>query len=155
MATFDKDLIFVHPEIASPPAGKDKITCLKNMVNVLSDRGYLQNIEQVFIRLMKRENDLSTGIGNHIAVPHVRDSHIKAFKAVIYLLDKEIDFNSLDDKGVRLIILFAVPEDEGNSYMHLLAKVSEFLRDTDNRISILRASNKNEIYKKFRRLEYV
>lgn len=155
MAVFAPGLIFIHPRLRKSASGSDKEAYLSDMVEVLREHDFLGKTGHIFSKLMDREKDFSTGIGNHIAIPHIRDEDIKAFKAVIYLLDKEIDFNSLDEKGVKLIILFAVPEKEGNSYMKILGKVSEFLRDPEKRDSIFNTTNRQELYKQFRRLEHV
>ena len=152
MGIFTPDLIVIGWETDRQSISEKK-QCLRSMVNLLADRGVAVQQDKIFDKLMEREEIMSTGIGNKIAIPHIRDDAIRFFKAVIYLLDKEIDFNSIDGKKVRLIICFAVPKDSGASYMKLLSKVSEFLRNPANRSQVFNEKTKEGIYNVFRRLE--
>ncbi len=135
------------------PSLNEKETCLWKMIELLHNEGHILEKQSVYDKLMGREMDMSTGIGNQIAIPHVRHEMIDSFKAIVYLLDNEIDFNSIDGRKVRLIIFFAIPEKGGGNYMKVLSKVSEFLRNPDKRSLVFSASDSNELYRIFRRIE--
>ncbi|MCX6984367.1 MAG: PTS sugar transporter subunit IIA, partial [Lentisphaerae bacterium] len=82
--------------------GADKKTVLKNVVDIMKlpedvDRGILYDV------LLARENMASTGIGEGIAIPHVRNPVIlNVGYPVITLcfLEKPIDFGALDKQDV-------------------------------------------------------
>jgi len=154
MSVFSAELTVIgwKPEMNSIPLS-EKEQCLKSMVDLLSNKGFTNDKRNLFQKLISREKDMSTGIGNQIAIPHVRDKSISNFKAVIYLLDREIDFNSIDGRKVRLIIFFAIPENDSGNYMKTMSKVVEFLRKADNRSQILDCTNSEDLNKSFRRLE--
>jgi mannitol/fructose-specific phosphotransferase system IIA component (Ntr-type) len=102
---------------------------------------------------LERERVLSTGIGRGVAIPHLRDSSISELRAGIYLLDNEIEFDSLDRKKVKLIICLAVPDKESKGYMKLLQKVSEFFRNETNRLTVYNCMDSDELLKIFRSIE--
>ena len=131
----------------------EKEQCLLSMLEMLVENNIVTDKNLLFSKILDREHAMSTGIGNRIAIPHVRDSSISSFKAVIYLLDKEIDFASIDGRKVKLVILFVIPEKESTNYMRLLGKVSELLREEEIRSLVFNCRNKNKLYTIFRRLE--
>lgn len=154
MPIFSPERTFIGYKL--PPADNSitaKEQCLLSMIDLLSEKGYITDKKGVFDKLLERESYMSTGIGNHIAIPHIRHQAIKSFRAIIYLLDNELDFNSLDGRKVRLVIFTAIPENEGNRYMKLLGKMAEFLRKPDNRMEVLATSDRNKLYEIFRRIE--
>jgi len=147
MSTFSSELIKIDYW------AKDKKSCLSDAVKMLATKGIIDKPEVYLEKLLEREEIMSTGIGRRIAIPHLRDSAVREFKAAIYLLDNEIDFNSIDKVTVKLIIVFAIPDESGDKYMKLIGSISGFLRDKENREMVMACRDKVELLRKFRRIE--
>jgi PTS system nitrogen regulatory IIA component len=71
----------------------------------------------VFNALLKREELGSTGVGNGVAIPHVRLEQVKEPFGIMVRLKGPIDFNAVDGQLVDLVCLLllskenAPPED--------------------------------------------
>ena len=52
---------------------KTKDECLGFFAKTLKDKGYGKSSETILLKALEREGQFSTGIGEHIAIPHIRD----------------------------------------------------------------------------------
>ena len=66
-----------------------------------------------------REEEGQTGIGNYIAIPHGKSPYVDRIGVAIGVTENEIPWESLDGKGVKGIILFAVGDDNEGAQEHL------------------------------------
>lgn len=83
----------------------------------------------IFETLMQREKLGSTGVGHGVAIPHGKLPGLDRLVGVFALLDKPIDFDSLDGEPVDVMFLLLAPESAGADHLKALAKVSRLLRD--------------------------
>lgn len=88
------------------------------------------NDRKIFETLLERERLGSTGVGNGIAIPHGRLGDFTRLYGVFARLDKQIDFDSIDEQPIDLIFLLLAPEGAGADHLKALARVSRLLRDT-------------------------
>ncbi|MCB1334349.1 MAG: PTS sugar transporter subunit IIA [Roseivivax sp.] len=79
--------------------------------------------------LMERESLGPTGVGHGVALPHARASGLNEVSGVFILLEKPIDFESVDRQPVDLVFALFAPEDAGVEHLKALALVSRTLRD--------------------------
>lgn len=80
-------------------------------------------------RLMEREQALSTGLGNGIAIPHPRtqQAYLDEPLVAVCFLEKEVDYNALDQQPVGILFLILCPDLK--LHLHLLSSLSFCLRD--------------------------
>lgn len=109
------DLQTVQPHMA---AGS-KEEALDKMAASLQEAGYLKDKEGFLQDVYKREQEGCTGIGGYIAIPHGKSQHVQKIGVSIATIDEEIPWETLDDKGVRVIVLFAVGSDDASAQEHL------------------------------------
>lgn len=104
----------------------DKEDALKKMIKMLLDAGYIDDAEGFYEDVLLRESQGITGIGNYIAIPHGKSSSVSKVGISIAKLNNEIQWETNDGKGVKVIFLFAVGDDSENSLEHLklLAQVA-------------------------------
>jgi fructose PTS system EIIA component len=95
--------------------------CLKKSEGVIDYDKFLQDV-------FKRENDITTGIGNNIAIPHARTKMVKDFVIAIGRSNAGVDFHSVDGKPVNIIILMGAPLDKISSYLKILSHLSHLLK---------------------------
>src|SRR5690606_29846945 len=96
--------------------------------------------EQILATLMGREELGSTGLGNGIAIPHGKIQGLKQVTAVFARLDAGIDFDSVDDQPVDLVVLLLAPVGAGADHLNALSRVARLLR-TESVTEQLRAEN--------------
>lgn len=77
----------------------------------------------LFDMLMYRENLMSTGIGEGIALPHTKDFLINSHYDIVVpmFLAKSIDFGSLDNKPVCVLFFLFASQDK--SHLNLVNKI--------------------------------
>lgn len=79
--------------------------------------------------LMERESLGPTGVGHGVALPHARISGVDKVLGVFIMLEKPVDFDSVDRQPVDLICALFAPEEAGVEHLKALALVSRSLRD--------------------------
>lgn len=109
--------------------GADKPTVLRNIVDVMHlpeevDREFLYQV------LLARENLGSTGIGDGIAIPHVRNPivlHITKPTITLCFLEHPINFGAIDGEPVD--ILFTLISPTVRAHLHLLSRLGFVLQN--------------------------
>jgi len=89
-----------------------KATCKKQVLHDLADlasakTGIGQN--EIFQTLLEREKLGSTGIGHGIAIPHGRLDGLNDITGIAAVLDKPVDFESVDDDPVDIVFMLLAP----------------------------------------------
>jgi len=79
--------------------------------------------------LLERESLGPTGVGHGVALPHARLDGLDQVVGVLTLLEKPIDFDSVDRQPVDLAFALFAPIDAGVEHLKALALVSRTLRD--------------------------
>jgi nitrogen PTS system EIIA component len=101
-----------------------------------------------------REAMGSTGIGDGIAIPHVRNPillHVDAPQVSLFLLRHPVDFDSVDGQPVHAIFLVISPTIP--AHLRILAQLGFVLRDPGLRELLRRQAPSEEILERVRTLE--
>ena len=133
--------------------GEDKGSVLASIVRIMNlpdevDREFLLRV------LLAREEMASTGIGEGIAIPHVRNPivlHVQRPMCCLCFLEKPIDFKALDGKPVHSLFTLVSPTVRGHLY--LLSRLAFALRDPGFKAAIARQGTREEILHEARRVE--
>jgi nitrogen PTS system EIIA component len=113
--------------------GEAKAEVLQKIVSLFPGIGS-QERESIFKAIMARETLGSTGIGNGIAIPHVRNPIILNIKEPLILLcflEKPIDFGALD--GQKVSTVFTMISPTARIHLHFLARLSFLLQNKEIR----------------------
>ncbi len=86
--------------------------------------------------LMERETLGPTGVGHGVALPHARIDGLETVQGAFILLEKPIDFDSIDRAPVDLIFALFAPENAGVEHLKALALVSRTLREPSVRTKL-------------------
>lgn len=108
-------------------------TSKKRLMQELGDvvqTAYGLDAATVVEALNTREALGPTGVGHGVALPHARLEGLESVVGVFVLLDKPIDFSSVDRQPVDLAFALFAPEDAGVEHLKALALVSRTLRDS-------------------------
>ncbi len=108
---------------------KNKEEAITYLAEKLKDAGYIADVEEYVADIYLRESQGQTGIGHYVAIPHGKSDSVTQVGIAIGKLEQEIEWETLDGKGVKLIFLFAVGNDNENAKTHLklLAEVARTL----------------------------
>lgn len=134
-------------------AGTDKESVLRSVAEHMRlpeevDREFLLRV------LLAREALASTGIGDGIAIPHVRNPivlHVNKPMISLCFLEKPVDFDALDGKPVHA--LFSLISPTVRAHLHLLSRLAFGIRDAGFRDAVARQASRDEILNEARRME--
>jgi PTS system nitrogen regulatory IIA component len=96
--------------------------------------------ERIFAEVVKREDLGSTGVGNGLALPHVRLAEIARPSALFARLQRPIDFDAVDGQGVDLVVLLLLPN-ASKLAQSALACVAKAFRDPRRLEHVRQAAN--------------
>ena len=86
--------------------------------------GFTSNATNLKKDFLEREKEFSTGFGNGVAIPHAKTSDVNEPSILFVRLNNTVDWNSMDDQPVNLIIAIVVPENAAKEHLDTLAKLS-------------------------------
>jgi len=96
--------------------------------------------------LLERERLGSTGVGNGIAIPHVKLACVDQMHGIFAKLEEPVDFDAIDDHPVDLMCMLIAPEDAGADHLKALARVSRLLRDMSTCEKLRGATDQDALY---------
>ena len=132
---------------------KSKEDALVKLAELLGRLQFVNDTDDLVRAILDREEIMSTGIGQEIAVPHAKLSSVKNFAISLGIISNGIEYDSLDKLPVKIIAMIIAPEGQESTYLKILKKVTEILRVRANREKIINfeAQNKHsEIIDMFR-----
>lgn len=118
----ESQIRILRPGITKPEA-------LDALIDAVAQNPVITDREAFRKAVFEREAVMSTGIGGGVALPHVRIPSISRATIGIGIAQTGIDYGTLDDKPVYVLILFATPEGAEKVYLGLLAQVMKALRN--------------------------
>lgn len=92
---------------------------LRALANAFYQEGYIGDVDEFVKSVYEREAEGATGIGNHVAIPHGKSQTVKKNGVAIAILEHEIAWESLDDTGAKVVVLFDVGDDSEGAKEHL------------------------------------
>ncbi len=126
---FKNDCILLDKSYSS------KEEALKDFAKVLVEKGYASNAKRVVEMALKREAESSTGIGENIAIPHIRDEVMK--KSVIFFARvNDVNWESLDGQPVKYVFFIALNPNSSGSHVEILAALMKLFMNPDFKNSL-------------------
>ncbi|MFN2425370.1 MAG: PTS sugar transporter subunit IIA [Candidatus Binatia bacterium] len=107
----------------------------------------------ILAELDKRERESSTAIADGIAIPHAKAGGQDVVTASFGRATAGVDFDSLDGKPTRLLVVLVSPASNPELHVKWLAHVARLLADEPTRRALLEAASVEEILEAFHRRE--
>lgn len=134
-------------------SGQDKASALRAVVENMRlpeevDREFLLNV------LLAREALASTGIGDGIAIPHVRNPivlHVPNPTITLCFLEKPVDFGAID--GQPVYCLFTIVSPTARAHLQLLSRLGFALRDPAFKEALKTQAGREDILEHVRRID--
>ena len=122
-----------------------KEDALLEMVDAVAMTEAVLDRDELLDAVRAREKILSTGIGLGIAIPHARIGSVERFVVAVGRHPTGIEFESIDQKPVHIVVLIAGPKDTQKPYLELLAQLSKRLKLSDVRSRIAGGAAAEEV----------
>src|SRR5690625_1462767 len=114
-----------------PAQATTKEEILDEMVNKLVETGAVDDYDTFRKGIADREESMSTGLGDGIAMPHAKNSAVQKTSVVFAKQPAGIDFDSLDGQPARLFFMIAAKDDANETHLAILANLSKLLMNKD------------------------
>ncbi len=133
-----KEAVCIFPDETS------KHVALDTIIDAICSMGVVESPEAFRKALYERESIRSTGFKG-VAIPHVRIDEITEPSVGVGICKAGIDFDSLDNDKVNIVVLFAMPSGSDKEYLGFLAKVMMALRSGDFCENLLACDTPEEV----------
>ena len=95
--------------------------------------------------VLAREAVMSTGVGDEIAIPHGKAEGVEDIIAALGITKEPVNFDSLDNKPVRLIWLLVGPQDKTGPHLKALSRISRLMHKKDFRERLMESIKPEDI----------
>ena len=129
----------VHPS--------NKNEAIDMLIDLLMTAGTIRDKALVKKDILKREAQGSTGLANGLATPHAQNNSVKKPSISMITVPEGVEFNSLDGKPARLLMLFAAPEKADDAAMTNMGRLAVLLMDDTFKEALISASTPAEVIK--------
>lgn len=125
----------------------EKASLLADLVSCLASQCLIADSAAVLAAVLEREQQVSTGLGGGLAVPHARSSQVESLVAALAVVGEGLDFQALDEQPVHVVLLFVSPESDAAAHSEFLAAVSAVFQapETVGRLARLADSSPAEL----------
>jgi fructose-specific phosphotransferase system IIA component len=147
-------LDLIHPQtIKAPLDAKDKRGAICELIDLLGQAGKLRDAEELKRVVLEREQQRSTGIGEGLAIPHGKSPTVRELVMAIGKPAQPIEFEAIDRKPVRLIILLASPPEKTSDHIQALGKISRLMSKVEFREAAYAAQSAHDLQSLFEEAE--
>jgi mannitol/fructose-specific phosphotransferase system IIA component (Ntr-type) len=134
---------FIVPSLET--ASKEEV--FAEMLDQVVAAGHITKRDRTAMKklLIEREAQGSTGLGNGIAVPHLKSRKLTQHHLVVANSRSGIQFDAIDGQPVHTLFLVMGPADDPEGHLQILRWVSSLARSADFRRFMLNAQSETEI----------
>jgi PTS system fructose-specific IIA component len=119
---------------------------LEKITDILFKDNRIKDRKETLKGYMDRENECTTGIGFGLAIPHCKVESVIKPTIVCLKLNEAIDWNSLDEEPVNVIVGLAIPKKyEGTLHLEILGKLASNLMEDDFKHTLFNINDKNKL----------
>ncbi len=117
---------------------------INELLQRLDSKGVLHDLDTVREDVFRREEEMPTGLGHGVAIPHARTESVDNLTCIVGILRKGVDFGAPDAIPARIVILTLTPVDKPAHHVQLMAMISRAL-DEKGREAVLAADTEDDV----------
>ncbi len=110
----------------------EKQPALKELISELQNQSIIENSSRYYAQIAHRESLENTGIGNALAIPHARTDSVDKFITILGIADTPIEYQSIDQKPVKYILLSIFPTSMSTKYLYLIGMIARIFNNREN-----------------------
>ncbi|WP_411847453.1 PTS sugar transporter subunit IIA [Roseibacillus persicicus] len=124
---------------------------MEELVGHLADQGVLLNgmRARALSALQCREDEISTGVGCGVAIPHAYLDDLEEPVAIFGRSEGGIDFSACDHAPVHFVVLLLIPEKKRGQHLLTLADIGKRFLSCETRKSLASAESKEAVLEIF------
>ena len=137
---------YIKKDLVIPKLRADsKLDAFHRLASAFRDAGLIQDEKRLFKSIMAREKVMTTAVGRGLAVPHGFSGEIQDMAIAVAILSKALDFQSLDQRPVKVIFMIIVNEQRTDLSLKALAGVYRMASHTSLLKRLGSATRSNEV----------
>lgn len=122
-----------------------KADVIEELVDFLVKTHRLSDRNTALQAVLDREEKMSTGMQNGIAIPHGKTDAVSELLVAIAIKKEGIDFDAMDGQPCTIFIMTLSPENRTGPHIQFLAEISKLLGSADLRDKLVDAGSADEI----------
>ena len=133
--------------------GSSKDEIIDAMIDLVATSPKVIDKSKVREAIFEREKIMSTGVGNGFAIPHGKTDAVSDIVAAFATTAQPIDYQSLDEKPVRLVFLIVGKDSMVGPHIKLLSRISRLMSKEEFRKGLLESKSPKSILDMFKQEE--
>lgn len=133
--------------------GSTKEDIINALIELVSQSPKVLDKEKVRSAIFERERIMSTGVGNGFAIPHGKTDAVSDIVAAFGVTAQPIQYQSLDEKPVRLVFLLVGKENLVGPHIKLLSRISRLMNKEEFRNKLLETKSSHDVLSIFKQEE--
>jgi fructose-specific phosphotransferase system IIA component len=124
---------------------RTKDDVIENLVGLVVGTVKGTNQDAILKAVRAREELMSTGVGNSVAIPHGKTNAVKSLVAAFGRCSVPVDYDALDGQPVSIVFLLVGPEDAAGPHIKALSRISRLLSYGEFRSRLGHATTPEEV----------
>ena len=141
-------LLLPAAQVRVPMAATSKDAAIEELLALLPLESDEQRRE-VRESVLKRETELSTGIGRGVAIPHGKTSAVTRHVCAFGVATHPVDFGAMDGQPCRIFFLCVSSSKQSLEHVRVLAQVARVLNNQEARRALECATSAEEVRRVF------
>jgi mannitol/fructose-specific phosphotransferase system IIA component (Ntr-type) len=130
-----------------------KEAVLAELVALLGNGNRVGNTTKLLIDFVNRERKATTGLGDGIAIPHIRSMQAKELMLAFARSTNGYEFDSLDKQPAHLFFVMAAPPYDDSLYLKVFKALAEMLQYESFREELMNITDPGEIIRAVKAME--
>jgi fructose-specific phosphotransferase system IIA component len=122
---------------------------IQEMVGLLVSEGKIKDYKKVLDAILEREDKMSTGMQNGIAIPHARSDVVTEMVVALGFKKGGVDFNAHDGQPSTIFIMIVTPMSNASIHMKFMSAISKAFMVDAIRNKVLEAKTRDDIINAF------
>ncbi len=119
---------------------------IEEMIARLGAAGKIKDRDAALQSVLDREEKMSTGMQNGVAIPHGKTDAVKSLVVAVGLNKAGVHFDSLDGSPCTIFIMTLSPLKRQGPHIQFLAEISQLLGQSAAREKLLACQTSGDIY---------
>lgn len=140
-----------HVRVQLP--GKDKETIVEKLLDLLEGHPSVEDLAQVRSAVWEREEELSTGVGKGLGLPHAKTAAVTGTVAAFAVTEEPVEFDAIDREPVQLVFLLVGTEAAKSEHIRILSRISRLVSRRRLRLELMKAQTPEDVLDAFAEAE--
>ena len=142
---------YLKPEYIQIGLAADSKDDLLDKILELADKNpHVLDAKRVRAAVFEREKIMSTGVGKNFAIPHGKTDAIDDIVLAFAVTATPVDYGSMDNEPVRLVLLLVSKESLVSQRLKLLSRASKVMNSDQSRAALMNAKSPEEVISIFK-----